>query len=90
RLGLSSLWLALLASSAAPVVHAQGLPPSVVGALRVAHIPQQNTGVVVVDADNGKRMLAANNTGQPFNPASVMKLVTTDVALEILGPTYTW
>ncbi|MAF04822.1 MULTISPECIES: D-alanyl-D-alanine carboxypeptidase/D-alanyl-D-alanine-endopeptidase [unclassified Herbaspirillum] len=90
RLGLSSLWLALLASSAVPVVHAQGLPPSVVGALRVAHIPQQNTGVVVVDADNGKRMLAANNTGQPFNPASVMKLVTTDAALEILGPTYTW
>jgi D-alanyl-D-alanine carboxypeptidase/D-alanyl-D-alanine-endopeptidase (penicillin-binding protein 4) len=79
--------LALLTSAASA---AQSLPPPVVGALRVAHIPQQNTGVLVVEADSGKRVLVSNNVSQPFNPASVMKLVTTDAALEILGPTYRW
>lgn len=79
-----------VACGAGSAALAQGLPPAVVGALRVARIAQNSTGVVVVDAETGKRMLAANNTGQPFNPASVMKLVTTDAALEILGPTFTW
>ena len=35
-------------------------------------------------------MLLAWNESQPLNPASIMKLVTTDVALEMLGPTFTW
>ena len=90
RLSLSSFTLAVALLAPAPSLFAQGLPPPVVGALRVAHIPQQNTGVVVVDAESGKRLLASSNVGQPFNPASVMKLVTTDAALEMLGPTYTW
>ncbi|QNB08565.1 D-alanyl-D-alanine carboxypeptidase/D-alanyl-D-alanine-endopeptidase [Herbaspirillum frisingense] len=90
RLSLSSFTLAVALLAPASSLFAQGLPPPVVGALRVAHIPQQNTGVVVVDAESGKRLLASSNVGQPFNPASVMKLVTTDAALEMLGPTYTW
>ena len=69
---------------------AQGLPPVVTGALRVAHIPLQGVGVLVVDTEGSKRVLASSNVAQAFNPASVMKLVTTDAALEILGPTYTW
>ncbi|NUU02290.1 D-alanyl-D-alanine carboxypeptidase/D-alanyl-D-alanine endopeptidase [Herbaspirillum robiniae] len=87
---LRTLALAVPLLTAAGVAAAQSLPPAVVGALRVAHIPQQNTGVLVVDADSGKRALVANNLAQPFNPASVMKLVTTDAALELLGPTYSW
>ncbi|EOA05388.1 D-alanyl-D-alanine carboxypeptidase [Herbaspirillum frisingense GSF30] len=90
RLSLSSFTLAVALLVPASSLFAQGLPPPVVGALRVAHIPQQNTGVVVVDAESGKRLLASSNVGQPFNPASVMKLVTTDAALEMLGPTYMW
>ncbi|EJN09307.1 D-alanyl-D-alanine carboxypeptidase/D-alanyl-D-alanine-endopeptidase [Herbaspirillum sp. YR522] len=69
---------------------AQSLPPPVVGALRVAHIPQQNVGVLVLDADSGTRAMVSTNVSQPFNPASVMKLVTTDAALELLGPTFSW
>ena len=88
---LPSLLIAVsLFSGAAVPAAAQGLPPTVVGALRVAHIPQQNIGVLVLEADSGKRTLVSVNTGQPFNPASVMKLVTTDAALELLGPTYSW
>ncbi|MET3433453.1 D-alanyl-D-alanine carboxypeptidase/D-alanyl-D-alanine-endopeptidase (penicillin-binding protein 4) [Herbaspirillum seropedicae] len=93
RLPRSSLsCLPLLAVLLLPMGHAaaQSLPPAVVGALRVAHIPQQNTGVLVIDTEGSKRVLVSNNIGQPFNPASVMKLVTTDAALEMLGPTFTW
>jgi D-alanyl-D-alanine carboxypeptidase/D-alanyl-D-alanine-endopeptidase (penicillin-binding protein 4) len=32
----------------------------------------------------------AHNAGRPMNPASVMKLVTTFAALELLGPDYRW
>nr|WP_245200166.1 D-alanyl-D-alanine carboxypeptidase/D-alanyl-D-alanine-endopeptidase [Herbaspirillum sp. LeCh32-8] len=88
RLLSPAIAVALL--GAATAASAQSLPPPVVGALRVAHIPQQNVGVLVLDADTGKRALAAVNVTQPFNPASVMKLVTTDAALELLGPTYSW
>ncbi|MDP5008340.1 MAG: D-alanyl-D-alanine carboxypeptidase, partial [Glaciimonas sp.] len=30
------------------------------------------------------------NVNAPMNPASTMKLVTTEAALELLGPTYSW
>lgn len=65
--------LPLLAVLLLPMGHAaaQSLPPAVVGALRVAHIPQQNTGVLVIDTEGSKRVLVSNNIGQPFNPASV-------------------
>lgn len=92
---VSLTWLRLclafsLASPFCLSATAQGLPPAVVGALRVAHIPQQNTGVLVLDAQTGTQTLVQQNVSQPFNPASVMKLVTTDAALDLLGPTYTW
>ncbi len=41
------------------------------------------------EVGNHPPMLSANAM-QPFNPASTMKLVTSNAALEILGPTFTW
>ncbi|WP_371820245.1 D-alanyl-D-alanine carboxypeptidase/D-alanyl-D-alanine endopeptidase [Verticiella alkaliphila] len=46
--------------------------------------------VSVVVAEVGQPPMIAINPGQPRNPASVMKLVTTYAALEGLGPSYTW
>lgn len=66
------------------------LPESVVSALQVAGIPSQNVGIYVQEAALGGRVLAENNVNTPFNPASTMKLVTTDAALELLGPTFNW
>ncbi len=65
------------------------LPSSVTAALKEAGIPLRSVGVVVhsVDADQA---LLRHNAQQPMNPASVMKLVTTYAALELLGPAYTW
>ncbi len=68
---------------------ADGLPPNVLSALKAAQIPAANVAVVVQPVDAGKP-LVAHNAAQPMNPASVMKLVTTYAALDLLGPAWTW
>lgn len=65
------------------------LPPTVLTALRHANIPLKSVGVVVQDVD-AKQATMVLNPSVPFSPASTMKLLTTDAALELLGPTYTW
>jgi len=44
---------------------------------------------VVQEVDSHKALIAVNQT-TAFSPASTMKLLTTDAALELLGPTFTW
>ena len=79
-------FLCLLALSAT----AQGLPPEVEAALARAKVPLDAVAVVLVDAQ-GKAAPRINHRGSaPMNPASVMKLVTTYAALDLLGPAYTW
>ena len=68
---------------------AGGLPPNVLGALKAAQIPASSVAVVVQPVD-AKVALVAHNAAQPMNPASVMKLVTTYAALDLLGPAWTW
>ena len=68
---------------------AEGLPPNVLNALKAAQIPAANVAVVVQPVDTNQP-LVAHNTAQAMNPASVMKLVTTYAALDLLGPAYTW
>jgi D-alanyl-D-alanine carboxypeptidase/D-alanyl-D-alanine-endopeptidase (penicillin-binding protein 4) len=78
--------LLLLASSAA---WGADLPRPVRRALAAVGIPQSSAHVVVQDLDTGRTRLSVN-AGAAVNPASVMKLVTTYAALEILGPAYRW
>jgi len=73
----------------APVLAQDPLPSSVGNALRAAGISAASVGIVVRDAATGDTRLAVN-AGQPMNPASLMKLVTTFAGLELLGPAYTW
>lgn len=70
-------------------VHAEKLPAAVAQALKQAGIPQEATGIYVQETGAPRSALALN-ADQPMNPASVMKLVTTYAALELLGPGYTW
>jgi D-alanyl-D-alanine carboxypeptidase/D-alanyl-D-alanine-endopeptidase (penicillin-binding protein 4) len=65
------------------------LPPPIASALARAAIPQSAVALFVQDVDAGKPALSFN-AGQPMNPASTIKLVTTFAALELLGPSYTW
>lgn len=67
---------------------ALGLPPSLVQAWKATRLPDEALSLVVQQVD-GPRMVALN-AQVPRNPASVMKLVTTWVALSELGPGYVW
>lgn len=71
------------------VVLAQELPIPLQDALKRAEIPANATAVYVREVGDGP-VLIAYNEQQSFSPASVMKLVTSTAALELLGPTYTW
>ncbi len=74
---------------AAVATQAQELPPAVVDALQRAQIPVTSVGVHVQELATGTVTLAMNDT-LAFNPASTMKLVTSNAALDILGPTFSW
>ncbi len=70
--------------------HAQGLPPEVDAALARAKIPREAVSVLLVDAQGQGAPRVSHRANVPMNPASVMKLVTTYAALDLLGPSYTW
>lgn len=67
----------------------QTLPLRVQSALAHRSIPGDSLSIYVENLTSGKVTLAWN-ADRPRTPASIMKLVTTLVALEKLGPTYTW
>ena len=66
-----------------------GLPPRIEQVLKTAGIPLQAVAVIVQPIDGGKPGLQ-HRADEPMNPASLMKLVTTFSALELLGPAATW
>ena len=88
-------WPALVALALAvhPMVGASALaaalPPPVVNALREAAVPQDSVAVVVQEVGAATPVLS-HRARLAMNPASVMKLVTSFVALEWLGPAFTW
>ncbi len=68
--------------------HAQP-PDEVRSALRQAGVPDEALAFVVVDLAS-RRTLLEWQPARPMNPASLAKLVTTQAALERLGPAFTW
>jgi len=86
-LRLCSLLLAV--ALVAPALDARELPKPLAQALRAASVPQSSVAIVVQDLGAARPSLS-HNAGVAMNPASVMKLLTTLVALELLGPAYRW
>ncbi|MFP4462356.1 MAG: D-alanyl-D-alanine carboxypeptidase/D-alanyl-D-alanine-endopeptidase [Guyparkeria sp.] len=79
--GLLLLPLAVTANDA--------LPSSVRSELAAQKLDANRLGLWVQAVDNDTPLI--NHQGdRPFNPASVMKLVTTVAALDVLGPTFEW
>jgi D-alanyl-D-alanine carboxypeptidase, serine-type, PBP4 family len=65
------------------------LPSEVAQALTQAGVPLEQVAVVVQAVDSEQASLQ-HNPGESLNPASVMKLVTSKAALDLLGPNYRW
>lgn len=70
-------------------VLAQTLPAPVTEALQRAGVGAADHGTVVLSLDTGESLIG-HNAHLGLNPASVMKLVTTHAALDLLRPDYRW
>jgi len=68
---------------------ADSLPKTVREALKHAGIPLSGTSIVVQQTQ-ARQPVISHNAKQAVNPASTMKLLTTLVGLETLGPAYRW
>ena len=80
------LWLSpCWAQSSSP----GGLPTSVRDALQAARIPADALSLVVLPVSAGPPRLS-HQAQTPRNPASLMKLVTTTAALDLLSPAFVW
>ena len=87
-----ALLVPLPASQAQPLALAaatQSLPVEVSAPLQRAGVPLSDVALLVAPADGGAPLVSHRVT-QPMNPASVMKLVTTGIALDQLGPGFRW
>ncbi len=90
--------LAALLLACAPLAWAQTLPGEVEAALLRAKLPRDALVMLVTEVDNRAASSAALSTPArlshradvPVNPASLMKLVTTYAALDLLGPAFNW
>ncbi len=69
---------------------AQTLPGEVDAALARTKVPRDAVTILVADAQGKAPPRLSHRVNVPMNPASVMKLVTTYAALDLLGPAFTW
>lgn len=67
-----------------------GLPPSVLAALQRAQVPAAAMSALVLPVSGNGPARVRFRTEESINPASVMKLVTTYAAMDLLGPDFTW
>ena len=85
-------WILVLLSLALPAFGAAAqkeLPVGVRSVLKLRQVPSDTLSVYVEDVNTGEVVLDWL-ADQERNPASTMKLVTTLVALDVLGPSYRW
>ena len=83
--GLRGAMLACLCVIGITMVHAEAVPSTVRDALARAHLPGASVSFFVQEVGAARPWIEAQ-ADVPQNPASLMKLLTTYVALEQLGP----
>ena len=88
RFGIALLLAAVLAPLHAHAV-LDRLPGAATIALRQAGVPASAIGVYVYDLSNNVPVIEIS-ADRALNPASVIKLLTTYAALDLLGPAFTW
>ena len=82
RGAVALLWMACASAHAT-------LPGGVARAFADAGIPLSGVSVVVRESGQPQAIFT-HDPDRPMNPASVMKVVTTYAALDLLGPDYRW
>ena len=90
--GGAAIGAALVAALSIPAgVGAEGLPGPVEAALDRHYLPAESLSVLVQDVAAPESVpLVTHRADVPRHPASTIKLLTTLVALEELGPAYEW
>lgn len=83
------LWMLAACLAAAAQARPRALPSEVELALERAKVPRDAVVALVQEVGAGSSKLAWQPE-RPVNPASLMKLLTTQAALETLGPAWTW
>jgi D-alanyl-D-alanine carboxypeptidase/D-alanyl-D-alanine-endopeptidase (penicillin-binding protein 4) len=78
-----------LALSGAAFAEEDFLPAGVRSVLNLRQVPDDTLSIYVEDVGTGEAVLEWY-PDEPRNPASTMKLLTTLVALDVLGPAYSW
>jgi D-alanyl-D-alanine carboxypeptidase/D-alanyl-D-alanine-endopeptidase (penicillin-binding protein 4) len=82
-------WLSILLCIVLASGEAEELPPGIALVLTGHGISPDDVSILVQEGAAAEPILS-HLADVPRNPASVMKLVTTWVALEVLGPAYEW
>jgi D-alanyl-D-alanine carboxypeptidase/D-alanyl-D-alanine-endopeptidase (penicillin-binding protein 4) len=89
RLARLAALAALAALACAPLAATGALPREIARAFLDQGVPMTNVAIVVQET-GARRALVSLQPEKPMNPASVMKLVTTFAALELLGRDHRW
>lgn len=76
--------------AAAAALPDTALPPEVLAALSTARVPAEALSALVMPVDERGPERLRHRVNVAVNPASVMKLVTTYAAMDLLGPDFTW
>lgn len=89
---LAGISAVLAAFFPGPITYARDalqLPPSITRAMSRAGVPASHVSIYVRDAGTDEAVIDLNGD-RPRSPASTIKVLTTFVALDSLGPSYTW
>ncbi len=83
------VWVFLAVAPQVVVASDDTLPIPVQSALNHRQVPHDTLSIYVEDLESGE-VVARWQDGIRRNPGSTIKLLTTLVALDVLGPTYAW
>jgi D-alanyl-D-alanine carboxypeptidase/D-alanyl-D-alanine-endopeptidase (penicillin-binding protein 4) len=89
RFQVTLAFLLVLSGPLAIAADNDELPVGVRSVLNLRQLPQDSLSIHVEDVETGEVVLE-HLAATPRNPASTMKLLTTLVALDTLGPSYRW
>lgn len=86
---LIKMLFGLLVGSCLSLVCAQSIPEEVAAEFEKMNIPLSAVAIVAQPLDEGKAWIQ-HRSNEPMNPASLMKLLTTFAALDVLGHDWRW